>query len=84
MYLFKQIPNGAIIEIVRPNWDLTKQIGTHLNISHLGFAFWQQGNLIFRHASSEARQVTETPFIHYLKKAKKSPTIKGINIQVLK
>lgn len=82
-YLFKQIPNGAIIEIVRPNWDLSKEIGTHLNVSHLGFVFWRKGTLFFRHSSSGSNKISEVPLIDYLVHASKSPTIKGINIQVI-
>ncbi len=81
--LFKQIPNGAIVEIVRPNWDLTAIIGTHLNVSHLGFVFWDNGVLIFRQASSTLQQVIDIPLIDYLHDAQKSPTIGGINIQVV-
>ncbi|MBI2786689.1 MAG: DUF1460 domain-containing protein [Legionella longbeachae] len=83
MYLFKQIPNGAIIEIVRPNWDLRKEIGTALNISHLGLAIWDKGTLYFREASSEYGKVVDVPLIEYLEKAQKSRTIKGINIQIV-
>lgn len=83
VFLISQIPNAAIIEIVRPNWDLTQQIGTHLNISHLGFVFWINGQLIFRQASSEFNRVTDIPLIDYLNKARSSPTIKGINIQIV-
>ncbi len=82
-YLFHQIPNAAIIEIVRPNWDLTPQIGTHLNISHLGFAFWKKDVLIFREASSTHGQVVDVSLIDYLRDTIKSPTIKGINIQIV-
>ncbi len=78
--LFQQIPDGAIIDIVRPNWDLTKIVGTHLNISHLGFAFWKQGTLMFRQASSKYNQVVEVPLIEYLIDARKSPTIQGISV----
>lgn len=81
--LFKQIPNAAIIEIIRPNWDLDKQIGTHLNVSHLGFAVWEKGLLIFRETSSNDGHVIDYPLIDYLREAHKSPTIKGINIQVV-
>lgn len=84
LYLFAQIPHAAIIEIVRPNWDLTQKIGTHLNISHLGFAFWQDKQLIFRQASSQYNKVVEVSLVDYLSKARTSPTIKGINIQVVK
>ena len=82
MHLFKQIPNAGIIEIVRPNWDLTKQIGTHLNVSHLGFAIWINNVIFFREASSEHHQIIDVPLIDYLRAAQKSPTIKGINIQI--
>jgi len=81
--LFQQIPNAAIIEIIRPNWDLVKAIGTHLNVSHLGFAIWKNNDLYFRNASSIHQQVIDVPLIDYLRDAQKSPTIKGINVQVL-
>lgn len=82
-YLFAQIPHGAIIEIVRPNWDLSQKIGTALNISHLGFAIRNNGQLYFREASSEYDKVVDVPLIDYLEKAQNSPTIKGINIQIV-
>jgi hypothetical protein len=82
-YLFDQIPNGAIIEIVRPNWDLHQYIGTALNISHLGFAIRKKDQLYFRQASSEYGKVIDVPLTQYLAKAKNSPTIKGINVQIV-
>jgi len=82
-YLFKQIPNAAIIEIIRPNWDLSKEIGTNLNVSHLGFAIWENDELLFRQASSTEHKVIDVPLIDYLRNALKSPTIKGINVQVV-
>lgn len=82
LFLFNQIPNGAIIEIVRPNWNLTTIIGTHLDISHLGFAIWKNQELYFRHATITENKVIEIPLIDYLISAKESPTIKGINIQI--
>lgn len=81
--LFNQIPNAAIIELVRPNWDMEQQIGTHLNVSHLGFAIWKNGVLLFRHATSTENHVVEVPLIDYLRETQKSPTIKGINVQVV-
>ena len=83
LYLFSQIPDGAIIEIVRPDWDLRKQIGTFLDISHLGFVFWEKGTLYFRQASSNYGKVVEVPLIEYLQEAISSPTIKGINVQIV-
>jgi hypothetical protein len=81
--LFSQIPDGAIVEIVRPNWDLHEAIGTHLNVSHLGFVFWKEGKLMFRQASSDYKKVVEFSLITYLQEARKNPTIQGINIQVV-
>lgn len=83
LYLFDQIPHGAIIEIVRPNWDLRTEIGTALNISHLGFAIRNKNQLYFRQASSAYGKVVDVLLIEYLKNAQNSPTIKGINVQVL-
>lgn len=83
MTIFNQIPNGAIIEIVRPNWDLREQIGTHLNVSHMGFAFWKGKNLIFRQATSLEKKVVDVSLITYLQQTLASPTIKGINIEVV-
>lgn len=82
-YLFNQIPDGAVIEIVRPNWDLRERIGTVLDVSHLGFVFKIKDKLYFRQASSEYGKVVDVPLIDYLQKALKSPTIKGINIQII-
>lgn len=79
-HLFRQIPNGAIIEVIRPNWDMERQIGTHLNVSHLGFAIWKGDVLLFRHATSTAARVMEVPLIDYLREAQKSPSIRGIHL----
>ena len=80
--VFNQIPNGSIIEIIRPNWNLKQQIGTHLNVSHLGFAIWKNNVLMFRAATSTNHRIMDVSLIDYLREALKSPTIKGINIQV--
>ena len=82
-FLFSQIPNASIIEIIRPNWEVKKQIGTNLNVSHLGFAFWVNSELLFREASSTEGKVVDVSLIDYLKQARSSPTIKGINVQVI-
>lgn len=82
-HLFSQIPEASIIEIVRPNWNLEKAIGTNLNVSHLGFAFWINGKLMFREASSTEGKVVDVSLIDYLGKLRSSPTIKGINVQIV-
>lgn len=81
LFIFNQIPSGAIIEIVRPNWNLEQAIGTHLNISHLGFVFRTSQGLIFREASSLEHRVIDVPLIAYLKNYINSPSVKGINVQ---
>jgi len=79
--IFKQIPDAAVIEIVRPNWNLKNAIGTNLNVSHLGFGIWKDGTLYFREASSVENKVIDIPLTTYLKDYLNSDTIKGINIQ---
>jgi hypothetical protein len=78
--LFAQIPQGAIVEIVRPAWDLRDKIGTHLQISHLGFVFWIENQLIFRHAAS-TKGVMDVPLTTYLQQVcLPIETIKGIHV----
>lgn len=81
--LFDQIPDGAIVEIIRPNWNLVTRIGTRLNVSHMGFVFRKNGELRFRHASLLKKKVSDMSLVNYLEKARTSPTIRGINIQIL-
>ena len=81
--IFDQIPHGAIIEIVRPNWNLRDKIGTNLNVSHVGFAIRHDGELYYRQASSIEKRVMDIPLIEYLKYRIESPTIKGIHVQKL-
>lgn len=83
-YLLDQIPNGAIIEIVRPNWDLTKLIGTHLNVSHLGFAIREHGELYFYNASSLVGKSSKPKLVEYLLSMQSQPSIQGINIQIVR
>jgi hypothetical protein len=81
--LLDRIPSGAVINIVRPNWDLTRTEGTHLNNSHQGLAIRKNGTLFFRNASSATgvNRVVDAPMTEYLRKLVGHPTIKGINIQ---
>lgn len=78
--VFEQIPSGVIVELVWPNKDLTRQIGTSLNVTHLGFALKDNKNLIFRHASVDSGTIIDIPLTDYLHKFIRSPTIKGISL----
>lgn len=77
--ILDKIPTGAVVNFVRPNWDLTEAAGTHQNISHQGFLFRQNQTLFLRHASTSGK-VEELPFIDYLKKFDGHPTLKGIHL----
>jgi len=80
LYLFKQIPPGAIIEIVRPN---DKMIYGSLNITHVGITIPSAKGMIFREASSIYQKVTDVPLIAYLRGYRSSYIIYGINIEVI-
>lgn len=77
--LLKRIPHGSIVNMVRPNWDLTEAAGTHMNVSHQGFLFRKNKVLYLRHASTTG-SVLEQPFIDYLKKFVGHATLKGIHL----
>ena len=84
IFIFDQIPDVSIIEIVRPNWNLKDKIGTNLHVSHMGFCIRKpSGELFFHHASSENKSVVAILLSDYLKSYLDSPTIKGINIEVV-
>lgn len=79
--LFDKIPSGSVIEIVRPNWNLKNQIGTNLDISHMGIALRIKGRLIFREASSLDNKVEDVGLADYLQTLLKNTTVKGIHIE---
>ncbi len=78
--IFERIPSGSVVNIVRPDWDLVASIGTHLNISHQGFAVRKDGVLYFLEASEVYMKVSMVPLADYLRTYLDSPTIKGINV----
>ncbi len=79
---FTQIPSGAIIEIVRPDWNLQNKIGTHLNVQHMGFAVRTSQGLIFREASSVLGRVVDVPLVNYLRWVYVQNPESGIHIEV--
>ncbi len=83
--LVSKFPEYCIVNIVRPNWDLTATIGTHLNISHLGLAFknLKNNDIDFYHATSEGMIVIKETLQIYMQRFKDSPTIRGINVLTL-
>lgn len=81
---FSQFPPVCVLEIVRPNWQLSSKIGTNLHVSHVGFVIRKSsGALFFRHASSEQKCVVEVRLVDYLKQYLDSPTIKGVHLEAI-
>lgn len=79
--LFDQIPTAAVIEIVRPDWNIRELIGTNMNVSHMGFSIRHANELFFRDASPLTNSVRDIPLIEYLQGFLNSPSIKGIHVQ---
>ena len=79
--LFKQIPPGTIIEIVRTDWQGVQDLGTDIDISHLGIVVPSMQGAQFREASSVYNKVTDVPLIGYLRGYLPDPTVIGINLQ---
>jgi hypothetical protein len=82
-FIFDQIPSDSIIEIVRFNWDAKPHLGTKLDVSHLGFAVRTSQGLVYREASQIKNKVIDIPLAEYLQGYLNTPTVKGINIQLV-
>jgi hypothetical protein len=80
--LFHQIPHGAIIQLVTPRSHTSERIGTELDISHLGFAFYKNHQLYFRHASYTHQKVEDVLLTDYLKGLLHHKVIRGIHIEM--
>jgi Protein of unknown function (DUF1460) len=83
--LLARIPSGAIIEIVDKTHNFEKEIGTDLNIRHLGFFFRTPRGFIFRHASTSNQQVVDVPLGEYLKRLyvlSSTPEKIGIHVEI--
>lgn len=80
--ILNNIPSGAVVNFVRPNWDLTEAAGTHQNISHQGFLFRIGKVLYLRHASTSGT-VEQLPFIDYLAKFRNHATLKGVHFMTV-
>lgn len=77
--LLNKVPQGSLVNFVRPNWDLTEAAGTHQNISHQGLLFWNKTKLYLRHASTTGK-VENVLSLDYLKKFQNHATLKGIHL----
>ncbi|MGE3919490.1 MAG: N-acetylmuramoyl-L-alanine amidase-like domain-containing protein [Gammaproteobacteria bacterium] len=84
MDIFNRIPSGVVIQIVRANWTPDGDIGTALDISHMGIVLRINDQLIFREASSVKQQVIDIPLTDYLAQYINSDTVKGIHVEQIK
>ena len=89
--IVKSFPHTSVVQIVRPGWDLAKNIGTQLNVSHQGLVFKTTNengiqDLKFLHATSVGtKQVVEIRLYDYLLQYtdQNKTTVRGINIQAI-
>ena len=78
------INKPIIITLVINNPKLKEQIGTNLDISHIGFIIPTEKTLILRHASLTKKKVVDVDFFEYLNGLKKYPIYIGINFLEIK
>ncbi len=86
--LFKQIPPGTVLEIVRPISNGSGHarqnalpIGSGVDVTHLGFVVETPKGLMFREASSIMNKVTDVPLVHYLRGYLHEPSVVGIHLE---
>ncbi|MDQ8039711.1 MAG: DUF1460 domain-containing protein [Rickettsiella sp.] len=82
--LLRRIPTGSLIFLVGHDDYLTYQIGTQMNVLHMGFAIWDNGQLFLRMASSRAERVLDVRLQDYLETYRALDTLKGISIWGIK
>lgn len=79
--LLDKIPSGVIFNDVRPNWDIKKDIGTDLDVSHQGILVRKDDGILYiRHAKSPSHGVVEEVFLEYLQDKKARVAEFGVNI----
>ncbi|GAB3481243.1 DUF1460 domain-containing protein [Marinomonas epiphytica] len=79
--LLAALPNGAVVNWVRPNWQVKKWIGTNMNISHQGFIVRKGDRVYLRHASEE-KGVVDEDFAEYAAQFLAWSSLKGFNLQL--
>lgn len=82
--LRERIPTGSLIFLVGHDDYLTYQIGTPMNVLHMGFAIWNNGQLYLRMASSRAERVLDVRLQDYLRTYLALDTLKGISVWSVK
>ncbi len=78
--LRQKIPTGSLIFFVGHDSYLSSLIGTPMNVLHMSFAIWNNGQLYCRMASSKAGRVLDVLFPDYLKTYLSLGTLNGISV----
>lgn len=76
----QKIPSGSLIFFVGHDSYLSSRIGTPMNVLHMSFAIWNNGQLYCRMASSKAGRVLDVLFPDYLKTYLSLGTLNGISV----
>jgi hypothetical protein len=82
--LRQKIPSGSLIFFVGHDFYLRSRIGTHMNVLHMSFAIWNNGQLYCRMASSKAGRVLDVNFPDYLKTYLSLGTLDGISVWTIR
>ncbi|REG84361.1 N-acetylmuramoyl-L-alanine amidase-like domain-containing protein [Marinomonas pollencensis] len=80
--LLKRIPNGSVISMVRPNYQVKQWIGTNMNITHQAIAIHKKGRLYIRNASLLKKEVVDQDFVTYFSRYLENSSLKGFNVQL--
>ena len=78
--LRQRIPTGSLIFFVGHDSYLSSRIGTPMNVLHMSFGIWNNGQLYCRMASSKAGRVLDVLFPDYLKTYLSLGTLDGISV----
>ena len=82
--LMRRIPTGSLIFLVGHDDYLTSRIGTQMNVLHMGFAIWEQGQLYLRMASSRVERVLDIRLQNYLKTYQALNILRGISVWTIR
>ena len=91
--VLREIPSGAIFNVVRPAWDLREAAGTFLDVSHQGFVVQENGQTYIVHASNGRGRDGQDDFLRVKKDLLReyvervmlnSPTTAGMNFLIVR
>ena len=81
--IYAKLPAVSIVEIVRHHWPNKNQLGTELDISHMGFLLKHNNTLTLRHASEHEGEVVDVDFARYVQSLQTQASFAGIHIEAI-